>query len=231
MFDFWVNFSSSLKASIIIVAALCTLFILIGRKFDKLNPEDTPTGIALVMYLIVDFFNEFIKGHFKNKWKFFGPYLFAVVSYLIVSNIASCFGLIPPMANISVALSLSVLTFLMLQFTSFKFNSIKDKLKSYVGDVVYVAPINIPLNILGDFTTPLSMGLRLFGNLVSGCALSIIAFGFVDLISESFLVGGPIKIAVVTVLFHPIFDIMFGVIQAFVFFMLSTIFLASSARE
>lgn len=217
-FKLFAPLSPSVKSTLIIVAILSIVFIIVGVKVKKLKPEDTPKGFLFLCVTIVSFFNDYIHDyiHGKKRFRFLAPYLFTIIVFLGVANIVALFGLTPPLSNIGVAMTFSVLTFIMIKISEFKFQGIWNKLKGLVGPVKVLAPIMIPINLIGEVSTPFSMGLRLFVNLMSGTVIAIMVFTALNSLTWVLsLVAG--------VGLHAIFDIFFGLIQAFVFFMLSTV--------
>jgi F-type H+-transporting ATPase subunit a len=76
-----------------------------------------------------------------------------------------------------------------------------------------MAPIMLPINLIGEVSTPFTMGLRLFVNLLSGVVIATMVYSVLHW-TVSIFAG---------LFLHAVFDIFFGLIQAFVFLMLSTI--------
>ena len=87
-------------------------------------------------------------------------------------------------------------------------------------DLMDPNPFFLPLNAIGEMSTPLAMGLRLFGNLVSGSIIAVLVYSVLGWLG---VFVGPFL--------HAIFDIFFGVIQAYVYYMLLTIFLSMAVEE
>lgn len=204
----------NLVSSIIIIFVLGIAFILIGRKVDRLNPKETPKGFMLAMILLVDTFNKFIKEQLPgSRFKVFAPYLFTILIYLAFANTVSLFGLNPPLANLGVALSFSVMSLVMIKFSEMKYQGLKKKLRSLLGPVLVISPLMLPINLIGEISTPVTMGMRLFGNLMSGTIVSIMVYTALHWVFGIFA----------GIFVHAVFDIFFGLIQAFVFFMLSLV--------
>lgn len=223
-FDTSFNFGLSFYVSLAIIIMLAVFFIILGVKFSKLDPEkdEVPLkGIMMIAVLLVGFVNDNVDTNLgKDKRNTYSPFFLGLITYLFFANITSMIGLNPPTSNLAIALSMTVIAFLIFEFSSFKFNGLKNKLKGMLGPVPFVAPIIFPINFIGEFTTPFSMGMRLFGNIFSGVLLSGVLFGALEALGNAIelLVGT----AAVTLIFHPIFDFAFGLIQVYVFFMLTT---------
>lgn len=231
-FELWSEVSPNVISSIVIVILLSIIFIIIGKKVEKLDPKETPKGLTFVMIQVVDAFNGFIKEYVSPRvHKTFGAYFFTIIVYLALANTISLFGMAPPLANLSVAFAFIIITFVAIKITEIKFLGLKNKAKSIVGPVWFIFPISVPTNLIGEVSTPFSMGLRLFVNLFSGLIMSTMVFAAIDGI-QGLGQAGVFGISVVgATLIHLIFDIFFGLIQAFVFFMLTivNISLASEA--
>jgi F-type H+-transporting ATPase subunit a len=108
--------------------------------------------------------------------------------------------------------ALAIITFFIVQITGIKSQGIKGYLKSFIGPVPALAIIMIPINIISEFALPLSLTLRLTGNIVAGNVISMLVKSF----------GWPIVWAIPII--NVYFDLMSGVIQTLVFVILTTIF-------
>ncbi len=215
--------SPSVRSTLIIVAVLSIIFIIVGSKVKKLKVDETPKGFLFVCVALVDFFNNYIQDYISGKkYRFFAPYLFALIIFLAVANTVALFGLTPPLANIGIAMSFTIITFFMIKIAEFKFQGIWSKLKNLLGPVKVLSPLMVPINLIGEVSTPFSMGLRLFVNLMSGVVISAMIFAALNAFTwvASIIAG---------VALHAVFDIFFGLIQAFVFFMLSTVNISMAA--
>ncbi|MCK4551485.1 MAG: F0F1 ATP synthase subunit A [Tenericutes bacterium] len=220
-FDLYGPISPSVISTLIIVVFLSIIFIIAGVKIKKMDPAKTPKGFMFICISIVEFFNKFLSEYIEEKkFNFFAPYLFTIIIFLAFANTASLVGLPAPLSNIGVALSFSILTFIMMRVTEFKYLRLKDMLNGIIGPVKPLAPLMIPINLIGEISTPFSMGLRLFVNLMSGAVIAAIVYGLVGWLGG--LLAG--------ILLHAMFDIFFGLIQAFVFFMLSTVNLSMASE-
>ena len=77
--------SPNVVSTIIIVSILAIVFIVVGLKVNKLDPSKAPKGFMFLCVFIVDFFNKFLEEYISgNRLKFFGPYLFTIIIFLIL---------------------------------------------------------------------------------------------------------------------------------------------------
>jgi len=217
MINFYVELSAGIKATIIITTFLMLSTTIIGLKVKKMKASDVPTGITLIAIMFVEGVNDMQRDFFKKYWKQFTPYTMTVLLFLMFANTASLAGLSAPLSNITIALSFSIFAFGSVQiaalFTRKPLQRAKDLLDPHWAF--------LPVNLIGEMSTPFAMGIRLFGNLVSGAIIGIILYG---VLSWGGIIAGAF-------LLHPIFDMFFGLVQAYVFFMLLTIFLSTAVED
>ncbi|MFU8786557.1 MAG: F0F1 ATP synthase subunit A [Candidatus Izemoplasmataceae bacterium] len=218
MIEYIIGLSPNIKSSVIIIVALMIIVSIIGHKVGKLKPTDQPKGIAFIAILLVDTLNNFIKEFYGNKWRTYAPLLIAVLLFLAFANTSSLFGLATPLANMSVALSFSLFAFLTIQISGIMVRNPINRIKDLSSPKWWL----LPINIVGEISTPLAMGLRLFGNLLSGSVMAIVVFNLLNKVAS---------VIVTVFVLHPIFNIGFGLIQAFVYFMLLTIFLSMAVSD
>lgn len=213
--------SPQVISSLIVIVFLSTVSIIVGLKVDKLKPTDVPKGIVFLVILITQMIRDMLKENFPGKkLQVFGPYLFSVLIYLAFANTIALFGLVAPLSNVGVAMSFSIITFVMLKFAEMKYKGLKRKLHGiFLGEVWWLFPIMTPINLIGEVSTPITMGIRLFGNLISGAVISTMIYTVLHW-SLGIFAG---------IFIHAVFDIFFGLIQAFVFFMLSSVNISMAA--
>ncbi len=217
MIEFYVSLPAGLKSTLIITTFLMISTTIIGLKVKKMKYSDVPSGITLIAVMFVESVNDMQREFFKKYWKQFTPYTMTVLIFLMFANTASLAGLTAPLSNITIALSFSLFAFGSVQiaalFTRKPLQRIKDLLDPHWAF--------LPVNLIGEMSTPFAMGIRLFGNLTSGAIIGILLYG---LLSWGGILAGAFLI-------HPVFDMFFGLIQAYVFFMLLTIFLSTAVED
>jgi F-type H+-transporting ATPase subunit a len=217
MIEFYVGLSASLKSSLVIIFVLMVTLVIVGQKVKKIRYTDVPNGIVLFSIQFVELVNNMMHDFFRKYWKQFTPYMFTIFLYLIFANTASLWGLTAPMSNISIALSFSLLAFGSIQLSALV---IKNPIRRS-KELMDPHPLFLPINLIGEISTPFAMGIRLFGNLLSAAIIGLIVYGltqWVGILPGAFII-------------HPVFDIFFGIIQAYVYLILFTIFLSMAVEE
>ena len=217
MIEYYIGLSDALKSSLIITVFLMISTGIIGLRVRKLKAADVPTGVSFLAVMFVEFVNNMMHDFFKKHWRTFTPYMLTVLLFLLFANTSSLVGLVPPLSNIMVALGFSALAFGSIQIAALFIHKPMKRAKGLMEPHF----LFLPINLIGEMSTPFAMGLRLFGNLLSGSIIGIIVYG---LTSWAGIFFGAF-------LLHPIFDIFFGAIQAYVYFMLFSIFMSMAVED
>lgn len=234
MIEFYVNLAPGVKSSLLITTFLMIAVTIIGLRVKKLQTSDVPHGITLISIMFVEMVNNTVQSSYKKNWKPYAPLLLTVLLFLLFANTVSLVGLTAPLSNIVVAMSFSVFVFLSIQIVGYTVTNPFKRAVSMLN----------PLTLIGEFSTPMAMGLRLFGNLLSGSIIGLIVFrgsyelamyvfNLIDVVvlnGLGFVIFQAIGLGIGAFI-HAVFDIFFGAIQAYVFFMLFTIFMSMAADE
>ncbi|SDJ89406.1 F0F1 ATP synthase subunit A [Natronincola ferrireducens] len=202
----------------IIMIALTVLAILGGKTFKKV-----PRGKQNVVEVLVDAINKLTIQTMGEDKKFFGSYMGTLMIFLLFANLLGLLGLRPPTADINTTFALALLTFIMIHSFGVKRKGAGTYLKGFLEPM----PFLLPLNIIGELATPISLSFRLFGNIVGGLIIMSLLYG--GLIGLSSMIGlgiFPIFQAGIPVVFHLYFDVFAGVLQSFIFVMLSMVFIS-----
>lgn len=217
--------SPQIRNSLIVIGILIVLCIIIGHFLKKKDPNARPSKLQVCLETLVSLINTLTKMTIGKRWRKYAPYFLTVFIYLLVANISGIFAIDPPTTSWNVTLGLGFITFGMIHYTGIKSLGIKNYLKGFTDPLPPWIPVLAPENILTSLILPFSMGLRLFGNVVSGTVISILIYGLISEVSWGWAV------LVVMPFFHAIFDIFFGAIQAVVFILLSSVFIGQKIDE
>lgn len=194
--------------SILLIMATIMIFALIARK-KIMNAKEIPTGFQNVIEFMVETVQGFVGSSMGEHAKKYVNYVGTLFIFVLLSNISGLFGLRPPTADFGTTFSLALITFVMIQYNNFKFN----KMGAITG---LFQPIwfLFPINLIGEFATPISMSLRLFGNVMAGTVMMALYYGLLPIF---------VKLGIPAAL-HVYFDLFSGAIQAYVFCMLTMVF-------
>ena len=223
-----IKVQSDVFIIVFVTLLLAVTMIILTGKLNKADPMKKPKGIIVPVLLGIQKVHETVKENVGEKnAEIFTPYILTISVYIFFSNILSLFGFSSPTANWSVTLMLAIITWVITQAASFKYSGVKNWFLSFLEPI----PVLLPINILGKFTSIISMSLRLFGNILCGSiimslvysgtqGLSNLIAGWLGAGSSVFNFMGPLLAPVL----HAYFDVFAGFIQTLVFVTLTMVF-------
>ena len=201
-------------------------------KTYKSSPNNLPKGFGRVLEpLVIYVRDEMARPNIgEKKYKKFMPYLLSVFFLIFLLNLL---GLTPlglnVTGNISVTVCLALFTFLYVDL-----NGNKDYWKHIFWMPGVPVPMKIvlaPIEVLGMFTKPFSLLIRLFANITAGhsVVMGLIAVAFVA--KEALSAPGAIGVSFLLTTFLTVLEILVAFLQAFIFTMLSSLFIGSAVEE
>lgn len=205
-----ITFDEATVVSWIIMAVMTVIAIILTRNF-KVTGKITKR--QAFMEMIYEKSVGFFKGLMGEKAQKYIPWLMSMALFIGVSNIIGLFGMKPPTKSMQVTLAMALTSIVLIEYSSFKDKGFFGRLKAFTKPVAIVTPINI----LEVFTKPLSLCMRLFGNVLA-------AFTIMELIKIYVPVGVPVILS----LYFDIFD---GLLQAYIFVFLTALYLQEAVKE
>lgn len=224
------GFDLAIHTSILVWLMIClfvgVLLVVAGNKFKEADVHKAPSGMVLVFEQVIGLLTFIVENSLgKNTRKFLWFYGTLMITMLF-SNLSGLLGVQAPTSNLSVNATLAITMWLIIQFNSLKVKGIKNKIQGWLEPL----PVLFPLNVLGDCTLPISLSLRLFGNLLGGTIIMTLIYSLFNILNSVFMgLGG--TLFVVTPLLHAYFDVFSGFIQTYIFFTIATFFLGQELEE
>lgn len=223
IFGIQVNLSISLH---VVMLWIASLLIILAFWFSFRKPRPVPRGLAAMLESLVLFVRDeiAIPNLGEKNGKNMTPFLCTLFFFILVLNLM---GLIPlfstATSNISVTAGLAIVTFLLTQLYGMKENGVIGYLKSLVphGVPVFLLPIMIPIEILGLFTKPFALAVRLFANMTAGHTVIYALLGLIAVLATLFV--SPISVSFA--LFINLMELLIAFIQAYIFTVLSALFI------
>ena len=201
--------SQSVLVSWILIALLALAAFLMTRHLR----QEKPGRVQLVLEWFVELINGMCKSNIGGHGRSFAPWLGTVALYIAVANMCGLVGLAPPTKNLSVPLALALTSVVLIYGAAFRFKGFKGGFRQFVEPV----PVLLPINIMEIVIRPLSLCMRLFGNVLA-------AFVVMELVK--LLVP-----AVLPAILSIYFDIFDGLIQTVVFVFLTALFIGEALEE
>jgi F-type H+-transporting ATPase subunit a len=222
-FSFTKNVTSMFLASVLLVL----IFTAVARGYAR-KPGQAPSGLQAFMEPLILYIRDdvVIPNIGQKHYKKYLPYMLTLFFFIWVNNLL---GLIPSGANASGNISFTfTLAFFTLVLTTLAGN------RDYWGHIFnmpgvpkWMLIIMIPVEVIGIFTKPFALMIRLFANITAGhiVILSLVSFIF---LFKTVLMGGPVGFFVIAITFLELFV---AALQAYIFTLLSSLFIGLAVEE
>ena len=179
---------------------------------------------------IVEKSEKLVKDNMGRYFAEWGPFIAAIMGLSAFSSLICLVGLFSPTGDVNVTFGWAILVFFLIM--SFKF---KGGFGKYFLGLFKPIPVFMPMNLVGEFSTPVSMAFRHYGNILSGAVISALIGGALTGLSKSLLGWLPgvfadmplLRVGLPAVL-SIYFDLFSGVMQAFIFAMLTMLNIANN---
>ncbi len=220
--------SETIVNSWIVMAVITLVCFFLGRNLTVRNPGKRQLVAEKAVILITNL----VKGVMGEKNAGYAPYIGTLLIFSAVSSLSSLTGLRAPTADLATTFGWALVTFFMVQAVNIKHHGVGGWLKGFTKPVVVMTP----MNIISEIANPVSMAFRHFGNIASGvviteliytalAGLSALVLGWIPFLSDIPLlqVGLPALLSIY-------FDLFTSCLQAYIFSMLTMVFV-SGAQE
>jgi F-type H+-transporting ATPase subunit a len=218
-----------------VVAAALVLFMarLALRSYRK---GAVPKGVGAAVETIVLFIrDEIAEKNIGHDGRVFTPLLCSFFFFILI---AALIGLLPfsatATANISVTLGLAVVSFVAMQYAGIRNYGVIGHFKNLVppGLPLFLLPIMIPVEILGIFTKPFALMVRLFANMLAGHMVITALLMLIPLMAAIKMAFGwaVVPVSLGLALFIMILELLVALIQAYIFTLLTAIFIGMFAH-
>ena len=194
-----------------VMAMLALFSFLSTRRMNIL-----PGRFQNVMEVIIGGFDSLLTGTMGHEGRKFFPLIATLGLYILTSNLL---GLIPgfesPTANLNTTVSMAVVVFVMTHIVGVKVHGVK-YFKQFMGPVWWLTPLMMPIEIISHLSRPLSLSVRLFGNIMGE-----------DIVLAVVLLLVPLLVPL------PVFALMIftSIIQTLVFMLLAMMYIAGAMEE
>ena len=204
----------------VIMSLLVGILLILLSYIGTRRLEKVPRGSQALLEVIVEGLENFLRSVMGPTAPKYLPFIGTIFIYILTMNL---WGLIPlmhsPTNKLNTTAALALVVFFNTHIQGAKKHGIINYAKHF-ADPLWLAPLMVPIHIVGELARPLSLALRLFGNL-TGEDIAIAA-----LVSLVILI--PVFVPVPVHLFMVVLAILFSTIQAIVFTLLSAIYIASA---
>lgn len=203
-------------------------FVYIAKSYKK---SLVPHGFTnLFEVLIVFVRDEIVRPTIGKGYEKFLPFLLTIFFFILTCNFL---GLIPygstATSNISVTATLAVISFCVIQVGGMMKNGVLGYFKGLIphGIPFWLMPIMIPVEVLGLFTKPFALAIRLFANMTAGHIVILSLLGLIFILHTYFVAPVSVSFA----LFIYLLELLVAVLQAYIFTMLSGLFIGMAVHQ
>ncbi len=210
----WGNFSVS---SFLVTCWGITIFLTIVSLLVTRNLKvQNPGKVQIVVEMVVGFMNSFCKEHLShlgNRWRFYSPLLGSMALFLLCCNLSGLVGVTPPTKVLAVPLTLTTISILIIYTSQFVCLGAFKGLRRFAEPF----PGLLPLNLMEVFIQPVSLCMRLFGNILAA-----------HLLMQMIEYLCPIVLPAVFSLYFDLFD---GLLQMAVFIFLTLLYVGEQTHS
>lgn len=197
----------------LIVATFLILFFGLSSRKLKL----VPSKLQSILELIIEAFDSLLVDTIGEKGKKYLPMVATVGLFILSCNLLGLVpGLMSPTSKLNVTVGCALTVFTYYHWQGIKSQGVFKYLKHFMGPIPLIAPLMVPIEIISHFSRPVSLSIRLFGNIFAEELLIVITVSIIPF----FLPLPFMAVAIFT-----------AVIQAFVFVLLSCIYIAGAVAH
>jgi F-type H+-transporting ATPase subunit a len=196
--------------ALLVLAISCVVFPLLSRRISRDNPGGFQQALELIVSGLKGLLHEIV-GHDGDRYIYI---IGAFACFIFISNIFGLFFFLqPPTANPNTTFGLGLTAFLYYNFEGIRRQGLGHYLKHFAGPMPLLAPIMIPIEIIGHLARILSLGMRLFGNIFGEHAATGIFMGMLPFVLPWPMMG---------------LGIFGAFLQTFVFIMLTMVYIGGA---
>ena len=225
--------TQTLVVTWLVMAVLTALAWWLGHD---LKLENISKRQAAAEYL-VERLDRFVHENMGRNLDQYIPLVGAIFALSVFCNLISVLGFWSPTADLNTELAWAVVVFILITYHKLKANGLGGYLKGYLDPIFLMAPINV----ISELATPVSMACRHFGNILSGIVINGLIYAALAAASSSLLgllpgaLGSllshiPILAVGIPAILSVYFDWFSGVMQAFIFCILTILYIANAAE-
>lgn len=213
LFGCRIEVGNAVVVTWVISAVLIVLAFAVTRNLSV----EEPGRVQLLAEALVRFVNGLCGDAIEQHSAAFAPYICTVLLYITLSNIIGLFNFIPgltlypPTKDINVTGALAVMSILVILYAGFRYQGPRGVARSLISPV----KVMLPFKLMEYFTRPLSLCLRLVGNIIAGFVIVEMVLEFIPLAAAPF---------------SAYFDLFDGVLQAYIFIYLTTLYIGEAVE-
>lgn len=203
----------------IVMAFILVLCIFLTSRMEKI-----PKGKQALAEKIVLMIDGLVDQNMGSDFSGYSPYIMTLMMSSVFGSLCSLVTLRSVTADLNTTLGWALMTFALITFYKIKYQGIGGYLKGFTEPIV----VMLPMNLLSEVATPISMSFRHFGNITGGFVISSLLLSALSAFSGLLHLPIPLFQIGVPGVLSLYFDLFSGCIQAFIFSMLTMAYVGSA---
>lgn len=213
------------------VNSLAVILCLVGICLFMTNGLSVvpTTKRQVIAEMLVETAQNFVNGNMGTYFAAFAPFVAAIMGLSALSSLSSLLGLYPPTSDLNIVAGWAILVFILITYYKLK-GGLLNYLKGFADPI----PVFAPFNVISELATPVSMAFRHYGNVLSGVVISTLISAALSGLTHMILGWLPgilgqfpfLEIGLPAVL-SLYFDLFSGLLQAFIFAMLTMLYISN----
>ncbi len=219
-----INITDTVVHGWLIILAVLIVCLVLTHKLEKVPVKKT----QLIAEKIVITIDNLVESTMGPRFMRYAPYILALMTFSLCGSLISLLGARPVTADFNTTLGWALVTFVMIQWNNIRAHGVGGYLKGFLQPM----PFLLPLNLISEAATPISMSFRHFGNVAAGVVITeLIYSALAGLTSLLFKIDIPILQIGLPAVLSLYFDLFTAVLQAFIFCMLTMVFISNAASD
>lgn len=216
----------------IVIGWLIIAAVFLICRYLTSSLEKVPTKKRqIIAEMFVGFVNNMVVTTMGKKWKHYAPYIATILVYAVLGALVSLLGLRSMTADFNVTLTWALMTFVLITYYKIRSGGVLGYCKGFTSPFA----VMLPLNLLSEIATPLSMAFRMFGNISGGAVITSLLYSALAALSKlchvAFEFGG-IGVNLMQLFIPAVlsiyFDLFSGCIQAYIFATLTMVYVSGA---
>ena len=217
-----VYITESVCYEIILALILMAVSIWLGSGLKKV-----PKGKQIIAETLVGFVYNFAETYMsKREARIYAPFIGSMIVWLVFANATGLIGLRPITADLNVTAGMALVAYLSIQIAIIREKGLRGKISKLADPY----PFMIPLDMISDVVLPITLALRLFGNIFGGMVVVDMWMGLMEYLSSLFA-PVPILRCITVIPCNLFFDVFEPLIQGYVFTLLTTIHMGEGLED
>lgn len=214
-----LHVTETVITSWLILLAVFVTCRLLTRRLERV-PIRRSQQLAEKLVLTIDRMVEDTMGRRNLR---FAPYMLTLMTFSLLGSLSSLLGFRPVTADLNVTLTWAVMTFFLVHSSGIRAKGLR-YFKGFADP-----PMMLPLNFISELSAPISLSFRHFGNLVAGYIITTLVYAALGALTSTLLgIAFPLLAVGIPAFLSIYFDMFSGCIQAFVFTMLTMVFVSNA---